>query len=376
MSAVLRTEIAIVGAGVVGLALAAELSRTRDVVILERHEGIGRENSSHNSGVIHAGIYYPRDWLKTQLCIEGNRLLYAWAVRRRVRHHRVGKVIIAVTDAELPALEALRTAASENGVSGLQILVAGDLARLEPNVVADAGIWSPSTGVIDQMGLMQALLAESEEQGALVALKHTLITAERAGAGFALEVEGPGGAPVSLSCSAFINSSGLAADQVAGLLGYPLDGNGAVPRLRQRLNKGRYYDIVAPAKSSFLRHLVYPLPERDRSGLGVHVTMDIDGGLHLGPDTEWIDAAAETSFRSDDSRRQAFVEAAQRFLPWLEYSDVAPGQVGYRPKLHDPGEGPADFLIWHDRGYVHLGGIESPGMTAALAIARHVSALL
>ncbi|MEX0785549.1 MAG: FAD-dependent oxidoreductase, partial [Dehalococcoidia bacterium] len=176
--------------------------------------------------------------------------------------------------------------------------------------------------------------------------------------------------------SVLVNSAGLAADRIAAMLGYPLEGDAETPRLRQTVNKGRYYDIVAPEKASRLRHLIYPLPHADRSGLGVHVTLDIDGGVHLGPDTEWLDETATLDYRSDDTRRAAFVEAAQGYLPWLTGDDVMPGQVGYRPKLHDAGEPARDFLVWYDRGYTHLGGIESPGMTASLAIARLVRSKL
>jgi L-2-hydroxyglutarate oxidase LhgO len=173
-----------------------------------------------------------------------------------------------------------------------------------------------------------------------------------------------------------VNSAGLAADAIASLLGYPLDGDGHVPRLRQRVVKGRYYDIVTPEKARLVTRPVYPLPHGDRAGLGTHVTVDIDAGVHLGPDTEWLDESATLDFRSDDTRRDEFVAAARRYLPWLEADDVAPGQVGYRTKLHDAGGGPADFLIWRDEGYVHLGGIESPGMTASLSIAKRVAALM
>jgi L-2-hydroxyglutarate oxidase LhgO len=187
---------------------------------------------------------------------------------------------------------------------------------------------------------------------------------------------GPDGAATSITCEAIVNSAGLGAPAVASMLGYPLDGEGEIPALRQTVNKGRYYDIVAPEKARALRHLVYPVPEHAKGGLGVHVTLDVDGGVHLGPDTEWLDDGAVLDYRSDDGRRAAFHEAASRYLPALQLDDIAPGQVGYRPKLQAPGGPIADFLIWRDGAYVHLGGIESPGMTASLAIARRVAALV
>jgi len=372
-----RVDVAIIGAGVIGLAIAAELSRERQVAVLERHESYGRENSSHNSGILHAGIYYPPDWLKTRLCIEGNLLLYRWAEEHGVRAKRTGKLIIASEASELAALEQLYASARANGVPELSLLrSAAEVRELEPHVEAIAAVYSGSTGVIDQMELMRSYRRVAEANGALVAFKHRVTSLTRADEGFAIGALDPEGGSFQLEASVLVNSAGLAADAMAALLGYPLDGDANVPRLRQRIVKGRYYDIVSPEKRALVSRPVYPLPHGDRAGLGTHVTVDVDGGVHLGPDTEWLDEGATLDFQSDDTRRQEFVEAARRYLPWLEADDVMPGQVGYRTKLHDPGEPAADFLVWHDRGYVHLGGVESPGMTASPAIARYVAELL
>lgn len=368
-----RVDVAIIGAGVVGLAIAAELARTRSVAVLERHEGYGRENSSHNSGVIHAGLYYPPDWLKTTLCTEGNRLLYEWARSHSVRARKTGKLVIARNQEELPALEELFESARQNGVPELETLTPGKVRALEPSIEAHAAIYSGTSGVIDQMELMRSLETETLGNGGMIAYAHEVQEIEATNDGFAIALRNPDGEPASLRSSALVNSAGLAADRIAEMLGHDLDGD---PWLRQHVNKGRYYDIVTPDKASRIKHLVYPLPHGDRSGLGVHVTLDIDGGAHLGPDTEWLDRDTELDFRSDDSRREEFIESARTYLPWLEAHDLMPGQVGYRPKLSQPGEPPRDFLIWQDGGYVHLGGIESPGMTAALAIGRHVATLL
>ncbi len=373
MSDVERVDVAIIGAGVVGLAIAAELSRDRSVAVLERHEGYGRENSSHNSGVVHAGIYYPPDWLKTTLCIEGNRLLYAWADEHSVRVRRTGKLIIAQGESELPALEELLAAARLNGVPELELLSQRQVASLEPSIEAVAAISSRSTGVIDQMELMRSLEAAAVANGASVAYVHDVRQMERGSNGFELDARDPQGGEMRLVASALVNSAGLAADHLAEALGYDIDGE---PSMRQTVNKGRYYDIVTPEKASRLQRLIYPLPHADRSGLGTHVTLDIDGGVHLGPDTEWLEESASLDYRADDDRREEFLAAAQQFLPWLEADDLLPGQVGYRTKLSGPGEPPRDFLIWEDDGYVHLGGIESPGMTASLAIANRVRELL
>ena len=371
------TEVAIIGAGVVGLAVAAELSRTRQVAVIERHAGLGYETSSHNSGVVHAGIYYPTGSLKHTLCIEGNRLLYAWCDAHGVRAHRIGKLIVAVDEDEREALDAVRARAAANGVPGMSMIDdAGRLREMEPSVRCVAALHSETTGVVDQSALMRTYAADAESHGGWIALKHEITAIERVSGGFAMQVIAPDGAVTTLTSEVLVNSAGLGAPAVATMLGYPLDGDDQTPLMRQVVNKGRYYDVIAPAKARALRHLVYPVPEHAKGGLGVHVTIDVDGGVHLGPDTEWLDEGAPLDYRADDLRRADFHAAASRYLPALEIDDIAPGQVGYRPKLQAPGGGQADFLIWRDGGYVHLGGIESPGMTASLAIARYVREML
>jgi L-2-hydroxyglutarate oxidase LhgO len=370
-------EVAIIGGGVVGLAIAAELAHSRQVALIERHAGYGLETSSHNSGVLHAGIYYPTGSLKHTLCIEGNRLLYEWAAAHSVPVRRIGKLIIAIDDTEREALDGVAEQAAANGVPEIRrVHSSEELRRLEPLVHCVAALWSGSTGVIDQLALMASFAAVAEQRGAWMALKHVVTGIERRGAEFILTLTDPDGGPASISSEVLINSAGLAAPAVATMLGYPLDGNANVPRLRQSVNKGRYYDVVTPEKARALRHLIYPVPDHGRGGLGVHVTVDLDGGVHLGPDTEWLDDEAPLDYRSADDRRDEFFTAASRYLPFLDPDDIAPGQVGYRPKLQEPGGPIADFLIWRDGGYVHLGGIESPGLTASPAIARHVAVLI
>jgi L-2-hydroxyglutarate oxidase LhgO len=369
-------DAAVIGAGAVGLACAMELSRTKRVAVIERHGALAMETTAHNSGVIHAGIYYPTGSLKHTLCIEGNALLYEWCAGHSVRAHRMGKLVVAVDDSERGALDAVRARANDNGVREIEMI--GEQAKLrdlEPEVRCVAAMWSGTTGVVDQAAFAASLAAEVERNGGIVALKHELCGIERADGGFTLRMRGPDGAEASMTCEMLVNSAGLGAPALASMLGYPLDGGEGVPVLRQYVNKGRYYDIVTPAKARALRHLVYPVPEHAKGGLGVHVTLDVDGGAHLGPDTEWLDDGMPLDYRADDVRRAEFHDAASRYLPFLEPDDLAPGQVGYRPKLQAPGGEPADFLIWHDRGYVHLGGIESPGLTASLAIGRRVAAL-
>jgi L-2-hydroxyglutarate oxidase LhgO len=382
-------DVAVIGAGAVGLAVAMELSRSCQTAVIERHGAFGLETSSHNSGVVHAGIYYPTGSLKHTLCIEGNRLVYEWCATHNVRAGRLGKLVVAVDDSERDALDAVYRRAIENGVPGIEMI--GDVAKLrelEPQVRCVAAMWSATTGVVDQSALMRSLASEVEANGGWVALKHDVTSIERCAEGFSLRMTDPDGGETSITCGALVNSAGLGAPAVASMLGYPLDGVGragradGVPALRQYVNKGRYYDIVTPEKARALRHLIYPVPEHAKGGLGVHVTLDVDGGAHLGPDTEWLDDGATLDYRADDARRADFHAAASRYLPFLEPDDITPGQVGYRPKLQPPAGGrapggeQADFLIWYDGGYLHLGGIESPGLTASLAIARRVAASL
>lgn len=370
----MELDAAVVGGGAVGLAVAMELSRTKRVAVIERHGAVGLETSSHNSGVIHAGVYYPTGSRQHRFCIEGNALLYDWADAHGVRAARRGKLVIAVDASEATALEDIHARAVANGVPEIEMIGAARARELEPEVRCVAAMCSGTTGVIDQAAYMASLAAAIGANGGIIALKHEVTAAQRTLDGFALRMTGPDGTPASITCATLVNSAGHGAPDVAAMLGYPLDGADGVPQMRQWRNKGRYYDIVTPQKLRALRHLVYPVPEHASGGLGVHVTIDIDGGAHLGPDTEWLEDGVPLDYRADDTRRDAFLAAAQRYLPFLEREDIAPGQVGYRPKLQRPGGEPADFLIWRDRGYVHLGGIESPGLTASLAIAREVAA--
>jgi L-2-hydroxyglutarate oxidase LhgO len=371
-----EVDVAVIGAGVVGLAVAATLSGQRSVAVIERHASYGLENSSHNSGVIHAGIYYPPDWLKTTLCVEGNRLLYAWTQKYGVRAHRVGKFIVALEDEEVPTLHELARAANANGIPELRLLERSELQSLEPVVKAVRALFSGSSGVVDQMGLMRSYMGVTRSNGAHIAFKHEVTSLQRREGGFLLRMRGPAGDELAITAGSVVNSAGLAAERIGALLGYDPDGGPANPSFRQTVNKGHYFDITNTAKAAGIRHLIYPLPHPDRAGLGIHLTLDIDGGMHLGPDAEWLEEGAKLDFRTDDEGRLRFLEAARRYLPDLDAEDLAPGQVGYRPKLHGPGQPPRDFLIWHDQGYVHLGGIESPGLTASLAIARRVADLL
>ena len=369
-------DVAVIGAGVVGLAVASAISEHRSLAVIERNDSFGCENSSHNSGVIHAGIYHPPDWLKTTLCREGNTLIYQWAEENGVRFRRCGKLVVAVKRDEVAALEDLLAAARANGVPELSLIDEDEVRRLEPSVRAAAAIVSGSSGVIDQMGLMASFLERVRANGGYVAFRHNLVGLKRETDGFLLYVQGPDRKEHTLAAAVVVNSAGLASDRVGVLLGYDPGGSSQTPAFRQVLNKGRYYDLAPTDDHRGINHLVYPLPRSDRTALGIHLTVDVDGQLHLGPDEEWLESGCQPDFQPDDRRRAKFVAEAGRYLPNISADELTPGQVGYRPKLHREGEPERDFLIWSDQGYVHLGGIESPGLTASLAIARHVSGLL
>ena len=375
-SSKLDADVVVIGAGAVGLAVAAELSQTHSVVVIERHESFGRETTSHNSGVIHSGVYYPTGSWKHQLCLVGNPQMYAWCEAHHVPTRRTGKLIVSLAGDGPDAFERLRAQAATNAVPGLRTLTMSEAHDMEPDVPALAALFSESSGIVDQMAYTRSLEAVAREHGTLFAYRHTVIAAERNTGSFRVVARDAQGAPATLRTSALINSAGVEAPAVATMLGYPLDGGEGVPSLRQHVNRGRYYDIVAPAHQRRVSHLVYPLPRPALEGLGVHLTLDIDGALHLGPDTEWLPDGAPLDYRNDDTRRSEFLTAGRRLLPRLGPDDIAPGQVGYRPKRSGPHEPEADFVLWHDRGYVHLGGIESPGLTASLPIAAQVASML
>ncbi|MPZ97924.1 MAG: FAD-dependent oxidoreductase [Dehalococcoidia bacterium] len=374
-------EVVVIGAGVVGLAVAARLARDRSVLVLERHEGIARETSSHNSGVVHAGIYYETGSLKHRLCLEGNSALKAWCDDRGVPLARTGKLIVALAEEERDGLDAVYRQATANDVPGIERISRAAARELEPAVPIVEAILSPSTGVVDAFAYARSFEAEAHAQGALFAYRHELRGVERMPGGFVLHAVDLDGAEATLRCAALVNAAGLRAHEVAALLGYPLDGGtceaGAdtveVPMLRQRINVGRYYDIVNTSVARSVTRPIYPLPDHRAGGLGLHLTVDTEGGAHLGPSMEWVEGEFALDYRNDDTWRDAFLQAGRRFLPALASDDLAPGQVGYRPKLQRPDEGLVDFLIWHDRGYVHLGGIESPGLTASIPLAREVA---
>lgn len=363
----LATDAVVIGAGVVGLATARALAmRGREVIVLERGDAIGAETSSRNSGVIHAGIYYPPGSLKARLCIEGRALLYAYAQDRDVPHARCGKLVVG-SHAEGATLDAIRARAERCGVTDLEMLDAASLRALEPAVQADTGLFSPSTGIVDSHALMLALKADLEAAGGTVALRSP-VEGGAFGYGGDPHVVRVGGAdPAELHCRILINAAGLHAQAVWCALAAP-DVAALAPR--QFLAKGHYY---AYSGTSPFTRLVYPVPEP--GGLGIHATVDLGGQLHFGPDVRWTE---HIDYTFDDSARGRFLHAIARYFPGVDPLRLQPDYSGIRPKISGPGEPAADFVVLDGaehgmRGVCSLHGIESPGLTASLALAEHVA---
>lgn len=354
----------IIGAGVVGLAIARELAIAgREVVILEAEDAIGTHTSSRNSEVIHAGIYYPQGSLKARACVEGKALLYAYCDSHGVPYRRCGKLIVAANAAQHGELEAIRTKAHANGVTDVEWMTREAAIALEPQLACVAALVSPSTGIIDSHALMLAYLGDAEAHGAMLALKSPLLRAAVRADGF--EIETGGAAAMRLHARTLVNSAGLTAPGVARRIeGFPA---AQVPR--EFYAKGNYYSLAG--RSPFSR-LVYPVPEP--GGLGVHLTLDLGGQARFGPDVEWVESI---EYSVDPGRAERFYAAIRRYWPALADGALAPGYAGIRPKTAGPGEAAPDFHIQGPgehgvAGLVNLFGIESPGLTASLALARDV----
>jgi L-2-hydroxyglutarate oxidase LhgO len=354
-------ECLVVGAGIVGLAVARALARAgREVIVVERESGIGEGVSSRNSEVIHAGIYYPTGLNKTRLCVDGKAMLYAFCQEFGVPHKRCGKLVVAVSEGEVDKLAALKAQAEANGVADLTWLSGKEARALEPALVAERALLSPSTGIIDSHAFMLALSGDAEAHGAMIALETPVIAGRAAERG--LIVETGGHAPMRIAAALVVNAAGLGAQAIArSIAGMPAD---KIPPLH--LAKGNYF--VLSGRSPFSR-LIYPMPTP--GGLGVHLTLDLAGQAKFGPDVEWVDAI---DYAVDPGRAESFYAAIRTYWPSLPDGALQPGYAGVRPKIERPGGSTTDFLIQTEKdhgvaGLVNLFGIESPGLTASLAIA-------
>ena len=371
MSNVSEINVVVVGAGVVGLAIALELSHQhKDIYVFERNSTFGLEGSSRNSQVIHAGIYYPPDSLKARLCVEGKYLLYELCQRYGIGHKRSGKLIVAVEDKEVEEVERIYEQGRRSGVGDLKILSQAEIRSLEPNIQGIVGLLSPSTGVVDCHHLMRFLYQQSVDGGIKFVFNTEVIGIEKTGDKCRVEVKDEDGVS-AFSTRLVINCAGLHADRVAQSAGVDVDKAG----YRLHYCKGEYF-TVDPKVGKLAARLIYPIPEL--AGVGIHLTSDVEGNVRLGPDTEYVD---KIDCAVDETKRELFCRSARRYLPAIEIDDLTPDFAGVRPKLQAPGEEFRDFVIASEEdkglpGLINLIGMESPGLTASLAVAKYVAAMV
>jgi len=356
-----EVEAVVVGAGVIGLAAARALALAgHEVIVLEKAYTIGFETSSRNSEVIHGGLYYPKGSLKAVSCVEGRHRLYDYCRDHGVPHSRLGKLIVATEEAEIPGVERIEAAARANGVEDLEWLSASEAQRLEPELRCVRALLSPSTGIVDSHALMLAYQGEAEAAGAFIAFRAPVLSGRVLPDGFELSVGGDD--PATIRCQLLVNAAGLYAPALAlAIEGVP---RGTIPP--GYFCRGCYFTLAG--KTPF-RRLIYPVPVP--GGLGVHITLDLAGQARFGPDVEWI---GEIDYSVDPRRADSFYDAVRRYWPGLRDGALQPGYAGIRPKISGPNEPAADYLVQGPAannvpGLVNMYGIESPGLTSSLPLA-------
>ena len=366
-----EVDIAIIGAGIIGLAIACEVARQGEgVFVFEKNHTFGLETSSRNSEVIHSGIYYPEDSLKARFCIEGKGLLYELCERHGISYKKLGKIILATEEDEVKQLDKIYQQGKRNGVEDLTFLSRTELNKLEPNIEGRAGLFSPSTGIIDSRSLLQFFYGQARERGVQFIFNSEVIGIEKTRTKYKVQIRDREGIAAFIA-RVVINAAGLNSDKVAQMLGIDI----AQAGYQLHYCKGEYFSL-----SSKWRHLVsrliYPPPEQ--VGLGIHLTLALDGKVRLGPNARYVETI---DYGVDETQKAAFYQAARKFLPYIELEDLEPEFAGIRPKLQAPGEAFRDFVIAHEEragfpGLIDLIGIESPGLTASPAIARHVAKMV
>ncbi len=371
-----QIDIAVVGAGVVGLAIASEVARDgREVFVFEKKRTFGQETSDRNSEVIHAGLYYKKDTLKAKLCVEGKRLIYQ-IDKDRVDHRKVGKLIVAVDDTETLVLEDIFETAILNDVSDLRILDSEEIRSMEPNIRAVAAIYSPSTGIINTHQLMKYFIARAKDaSGGIEPLLYEtqVIGIKKQNTGYRIVTKNPQGTEESIEAKILINSAGLDSAEIAKMAGIDIDAAG----YGLYFCKGEYFSVSSRHKDKIGR-LIYPTPEQ--AGLGIHANIDLAGEIKLGPNAVYMpDNIIDYSI--DETHQKEFYNSAKKFLPFLDFADLHPDQAGIRPKLFGPGMPERDFVIREESdrglpGMINLVGIESPGLTAAPAIGKYVGQIV
>ncbi|MEQ8180768.1 MAG: NAD(P)/FAD-dependent oxidoreductase [Smithellaceae bacterium] len=361
-----NADITIIGAGVIGLAIAAEIARPGlTVFILEKNPAHGSEISSRNSEVIHGGMYYPADSLKATLCVAGRALLYEIAVKNNIPHKKTGKLIVAVKPEETDEIERLHENARNNGVNSTELISTRKIDQLEPNIQACAALYSPETGIISAHDLMNYFLIQARNKKAELIVRTKVARIEQEARNYRIFTENPEGGIFDFTTGCVINAAGLESDTIANMAGgsYQL-----------HYCKGDYCSI-SHVKRGTVQRLIYPVPAKNHVGLGVHLTIDLSGRLKLGPDATYIPRTGNYAVAA--AKASLFYQSAGRFLPFLKAENVSPDISGIRPKLQGPGDSFRDFVIKEDLpGFINLVGIESPGLTSSPAIARHVKKIL
>ena len=367
----LEVEVAIVGAGVVGLAIARELAEQgREVFAFEKNHTFGLETSSRNSEVIHAGIHYPENSLKAKLCVEGKEFLYDFCQRHDIGYKKLGKIILALSDNEVAELEKIYQQGRRNGVDDLDLLSPAELKRLEPNISGKAGLLSPSTGILDSYSLLKFFYSQAREKGVKFIFNTEVTGVERAGTKYKVWIRDRDGVS-SFIAHVIVNAAGLNSDKMAQLAGLDI----AQAGYKLHYCKGEYFSLNSKYRGLF-RRLIYTPPEE--AGLGIHLTPGLDGRVRLGPNARYVEAI---DYRVDENQKESFYQSVKGFLPFIELGDLNPEFAGIRPKLQAPGESFRDFVIAHEEkagfpGLINLIGIESPGLTASPAIAQYVGMMV
>ncbi|HKK41780.1 MAG TPA: NAD(P)/FAD-dependent oxidoreductase [Bacteroidales bacterium] len=367
-------EITIIGAGVIGLAIATELSHSNsDVFLIERHPVFGQETSSRNSEVIHAGIYYTKGSLKSRLCVEGKALLYDFCKRYDVPYNNCGKLIVATSEEEIAVLEGIEKTARNNGVLDLELIDKDRISEMEPDIYAVKAIYSPSTGIVDSHSLMKQLETNTLNNGGQIVYGSEVKGIRKTVGGYEVTLLDSDNRAFTFTSRIIVNSAGLSSDKISEMAGMNDE------KLRILFCKGEYFRIKPP-KNKLVHRLIYPMPHVNMEGIGIHTTIDMAGGVKLGPDVRYLDSNV-FDYKVTPSKQDRFFRSAKKFLPFLEYNDLSPEMAGIRPKIQKPGEKLRDFYIEEESkrgnpGFINLIGMESPGLTSCLAIAGYVRELI
>src|ERR1035437_714314 len=367
-------DITIIGAGVVGLAIAENVSKTHNnVFLIEKHTSFGQETSSRNSEVIHAGIYYTKDSLKARLCVEGKWMIYDYCKKYDIPFNNCGKLIVATSEEEISVIEGIRLTALKNGVDDLSFIEREQISKLEPNIFALKALFSPSTGIVDSHSLMKQYETNTYNNGCQIVYGSEVTGISQIENGYKIKLFDADKKNYSFTTRILINSAGLTSDKVSEMVGIKDDS------LKILFCKGEYFRINPP-KNRLINRLVYPVPHQNMEGIGIHVTIDMGGGVKLGPDVKYLESNIY-DYKVTASKQETFYKSVKKFLPFLEFDDIAPEMAGIRPKIQKPGEPLRDFYIMEETsrgypGFINLIGMESPGLTSSIAIAKYVNKLI